>query len=51
MVQSPDEFTSYLAKNDLIYEIKYDIGAREKASYPNIYQMMVNGFIFTNNGL
>lgn len=51
VVQSPDEFTSYLAKNDLIYEIKYDIGAREKASYPNIYQMMVNGFIFTNNGL
>lgn len=48
-LRSPDGFTVYFAKDNLIYIISYNIGLKDSADYPNLYKMMVESFIFTNN--
>ena len=49
-LETADGFTVYFAKGQLIYELRYDIGIREKASYPNIFKMIIESFIFTQDG-
>jgi hypothetical protein len=44
---SPDGFTVYFAKNNFVYVIQYNIGLKEQASYPNLFKMMYESFVFT----
>jgi len=46
-VRSPDEFTVYFARGEYIYVIDYDIGLKEKASYPHLFELLVQSFVFT----
>lgn len=46
-IKSPDGFTAYFAKGRFIYIINYDIGLKTEASYPNLFNMMVESFVFT----
>ncbi|MFH0779477.1 MAG: hypothetical protein V1928_01325 [Parcubacteria group bacterium] len=48
VLESPDAFTAYIANNDTIYIVNYSIGLKEEASYPAIFQMIVDSFQFTN---
>ncbi len=46
-LESPDAFTVYLEKDGRVFIINYNIGLKEEASFPNIFQMVVNSFEFT----
>ena len=45
-VMSQDEFTVYFAKGNNVYELRYNIGLKKTASYPNIFKMIYESFIF-----
>lgn len=48
VLESPDAFTAYIADSSTVYILNYNIGLKEEASYPAIFQMIVNSFQLTN---
>ena len=46
VIESPDGFTVYFAKDNTVYIINYNIGLKEEADYPAVFQMVVNSFAF-----
>lgn len=48
VLESPDAFTAYIANGDIVYILNYNIGLKEEANYPFVFQMMVNSFQLTN---
>lgn len=46
VIESPDGFTVYFAKDNAVYIINYNIGLKEAADYPTVFQMVVNSFTF-----
>jgi hypothetical protein len=46
VIESPDGFTVYFAKDNLVYIINYNIGLKEAADYPTVFQVVVNSFAF-----
>lgn len=46
VIESPDAFTVYLAKEDTVYIINYNIGLKETADFPALFGMIVNSFQF-----
>ncbi|NQT49810.1 hypothetical protein HQ571_03910 [Candidatus Kuenenbacteria bacterium] len=46
VIESPDAFTVYIEKDNQVFIINYNIGLKEVASYPNVFQMLFNSFEF-----
>lgn len=47
-MESPDAFTAYLEseKKDKVFAVNYNIGLKEAASFPIVFQMILNSFQF-----
>lgn len=45
-LESPDGFTVYLNQGNDVYIINYNIGLKEEASFPNLFQVLVDSFEF-----
>jgi len=43
-LKSPDRFTVYFSRDGYVYIINYNIGLKEEADYPSVYQMMIESF-------
>ncbi len=48
-LKSPDGFTIYFSKDEFVYIIHYNIGLKDKADYPSVYQMMIESFNYVVN--
>ena len=46
VIESPDGFTVFIAKQDMVYVINYGIGQKVEAFYPAMFKMMVDSFNF-----
>ncbi|OGF30691.1 hypothetical protein A2533_00825 [Candidatus Falkowbacteria bacterium RIFOXYD2_FULL_35_9] len=44
---SPDGFRYYFSKANQVYVVSYNIGLKQKASYPNLFALIAQSFIFT----
>lgn len=44
---SPDQLAVYIAREDVVYEIRYDLGLQTQARYLQTFIMMQNSFAFT----
>jgi len=45
---SPDQLALYIAREDVVYEIRYDLGLATQAKYLQTFFMFQNSLIFTN---
>ena len=48
VMESPDGFTVYVDKNDKVVALNYNIGLKEEAGFPGVFQMVVNSFEFVS---
>lgn len=48
---SPDSLSMYIARGQLVYELRYDIGVRVDANFMRTFVMMQNSFEFTTQPL
>ncbi|MEK7159222.1 MAG: thrombospondin type 3 repeat-containing protein [Patescibacteria group bacterium] len=46
VMESPDGFTVYIDHNDKVVALNYNIGLKEEASFPGVFQMVINSFEF-----
>ncbi len=47
--KSPDGLAVYFLRNNVVYEIRYDLGARGDANFMRTFAMMQQSFVFTTN--
>ena len=48
VMESPDGFTVYIDNNDKVVALNYNIGLKEEAGFPGVFQMVVNSFEFVS---
>ena len=46
VIESPDGYTVYIVRGNDVFIINYNIGLKEKASYPNLFRMMYDSLVF-----
>ena len=48
---SPDSLSAFIARGEVVYELRYDIGVRIDAQFMQTFAMMLHSFLFTTEPL